>query len=94
MIRPYLGSSGPDSFSIYRAGGGGALTVLILSPPPLLSPQNLVWRFGVSTGISSWFLVPLILLVSEDPDPSGTPSIRAGNSKVILSKSPRPDLLM
>ena len=94
MIRPYLGSSGPDSFGIYRAGSGSALTVLILSPLPLLSRQNLTRRFGVSTGISSWFLVPLILHVSEDPDPSETPSIRAGISKVFHSKSPRLDLSM
>jgi len=36
--------------------------------------------------------VPLILHVSEDPDPSGTPSIHAGISKVFHSKSLRPDL--
>ena len=48
MIRPYLGSSGPDIFSIYRAGGGGALTMLIhsLPPPPLSSkPRTAIWHF-------------------------------------------------
>ena len=48
MIQPYPGSSGLDSWPIYRAGGGGALTVLILSPlpPPLSSkPHAAIWHF-------------------------------------------------
>jgi hypothetical protein len=49
MIRPYPGSSGPDIWPIYRAGGRDALTVLILSPPPLplsSKPRAAIWHFN------------------------------------------------
>ena len=95
MIRPYLGSSGLDSFGIYRLTAGCPNPLFIFSTSAtLFLPKNLVRRFGVSAGISSWFLVPLILHVLEDPDTSGTPLIHVGISKVFHSKSPRPDLSM
>ena len=95
MIRPFLGSSGPDSFSIYRPTTGCPNPLFLFPlPPPFFSTKSSMRRsrFWTKDLLSS--LAPLIPHVSEDPDPSGTPSIHAGNSKVILSKSPRPDLSM
>ena len=95
MIRSYLGSSGPDSFSIYRPTAGCPNPLFLFPPPqPFFSPKSSTRRsrFWTKDLLSS--LASLILHVSEDPNPSGTPSIRAGISKVFHSKSPRPDLSM
>ena len=58
------------------------------------SPQKLHAVISFLTGISLSSLAHLILHISEDPDPSGTPSIHAGISKVFHSKSSCPDLSM
>ena len=71
---------------------GTTLTSILFYPPPPSFLLNSTWQFGISTKDLLSSLVSLILYVSEDPDPSGTLSIHAGNSKVFDSKSSRPDL--